>query len=286
MIKLRNLDYIRLGTEDLDEAEHFTTSIVGLEVAKRDQTNLYLRSNQRAYTLHYFKGNPEEQFVGVELDNAAALSEAASALEANGIAVHRGTATEAAVRRVHGFISFKCPTGNIFELVVRPELSAKRYFPSRDAGIKGFNHIGLCSTDPVRDEQFWTSLFNVKVSDRISDIPLLRFTALHHELALVRSPGPGVQHINHQVETTDDIMRNYYFLRERNVPIVFGPGRHPTSGARFVYFTGPNGLVYEYSCGVDEIVDEANHRPRQFAFEPTSFCQWGSKPSGFVKIGD
>jgi 2,3-dihydroxy-p-cumate/2,3-dihydroxybenzoate 3,4-dioxygenase len=24
------------------------------------------------------------------------------------------------------------------------------------------------------------------------------------------------------------------------------------------------------------------HRPRQFAFEPTSFCMWGSKPAGMT----
>jgi hypothetical protein len=29
-----------------------------------------------------------------------------------------------------------------------------------------------------------------------------------------------------------------------------------------------------------EIEDEATHRPRQFGFEPSSFCMWGSKPAG------
>ena len=35
--------------------------------------------------------------------------------------------------------------------------------------------------------------------------------------------------------------------------------------------------MFEYSVGVDEIADEASHRPRQFGFEPTSFCMWGAK---------
>jgi len=92
----------------------------------------------------------------------------------------------------------------------------------------------------------------------------------------------GIQHVNHQVQTSDDVLRSFYFLSERRVPIVFGPGRHPTSGARFLYFTGPDGMVFEYSVGVDEIEDEATHRPRQFGFEPTSFCMWGSKPAGMA----
>jgi 2,3-dihydroxy-p-cumate/2,3-dihydroxybenzoate 3,4-dioxygenase len=86
--------------------------------------------------------------------------------------------------------------------------------------------------------------------------------------------------VNHQVHGVDDVMRAYYFLRERGVRIVFGPGRHPTSGAVFLYFEGPDGMVYEYSTGVRLIKseEEASYRPRQFPFEPSSFCMWGSKP--------
>lgn len=283
MIKLKNLVYIRLGTADIAAAAAFSTRILGLEAAKQGEKSLYLRSNQRAYTLHYTEGDPAAQAIGLEVESGDDLTQAGAALDALNIPVQYGTAAEAAERGVHAFIGFTDLTGNRIELVVRPQLSGRRYFPSRDAGITGFNHIGLCTTNAVRDEQFWTQVFNIRVSDRIADIPLMRITTMHHELALVPSPGPGVQHINHQVETTDDIMRNYYFLKEQNVPIVFGPGRHPTSGARFVYFKGPDGMVFEYSCGVDHIPDEASHRPRQFAFEPSSFCMWGSKPQGFVK---
>ena len=37
-------------------------------------------------------------------------------------------------------------------------------------------------------------------------------------------------------------------------------------------------MIYEYSTGVRSITDEASYRPRQFPFEPSSFCMWGSKP--------
>jgi 2,3-dihydroxy-p-cumate/2,3-dihydroxybenzoate 3,4-dioxygenase len=64
------------------------------------------------------------------------------------------------------------------------------------------------------------------------------------------------------------------------VRIVFGPGRHPTSSAMFLYFEGPDGMVYEYSSGVRLIAseDEASYVPRQFPFAPEGFCMWGSRP--------
>jgi 2,3-dihydroxy-p-cumate/2,3-dihydroxybenzoate 3,4-dioxygenase len=60
--------------------------------------------------------------------------------------------------------------------------------------------------------------------------------------------------------------------------LVFGPGRHPTSSAKFLYFQGPDGMVFEYSSGVRSIADELLYRERQFPFEPKGFCQWGAKP--------
>ena len=119
---------------------------------------------------------------------------------------------------------------------------------------------------------------NARVSDWIGEAPLLRIDPVHHRIALFPSKRNGVQHINHQVESIDDIMRSYYFLREKNVKIRFGPGRHPTSGAMFLYFDGPDGMIYEYSSGVRLITDEAGYRPRQFPATSTSYCAWGSKP--------
>jgi 2,3-dihydroxy-p-cumate/2,3-dihydroxybenzoate 3,4-dioxygenase len=280
MIELKEITYVRLGTADIESAEKFATTCLGLEVSDRSRKSLYLRSDERAHTLYYSEGNPEEQTVGFEVESEEQLQAAAATLEAMRHAVHAGTPEECASRMVRAFIGFKDPTGNSIELVVRPDLSCRRYFPTRDVGITGFSHIGLNTTNPVRDEKFWTQVCNARVSDRIGDLALLRINAIHHTLALAPATRPGIQHVNHQVATNDDVLRSYYFLSERNVPIIFGPGRHPTSGARFLYFTGPDGMTFEYSVGVDEIEDEETHRPRSFAFEPTSICMWGSKRVG------
>jgi len=88
----------------------------------------------------------------------------------------------------------------------------------------------------------------------------------------------GIQHINHQVESADDVMRSLRFLKERQIRIVFGPGRHPSSSGKFLYFEGPDGMVFEYSSGVKMIADELLYRERQLSFDPAGFCEWGAKP--------
>ena len=278
MINLLDVSYVRLGTRDLEGATRFAVDYLGLEISEHGKATVCFKSDAREHTLCYFEGNPADQAVAFEVRDKDDLDAAASELERLGHAVRSGTESEAAARHVKGFIAFKDPSGNGIELVYRPAHSGKRYRGSRDAGITGFSHVGLCSSDVTRDEQFWTQVCNARVSDRIGDAPLLRIDEVHHSIALFPSDGIGIQHINHQVETGDDVMRSYHFLKEKGVPITFGPGRHPSSSARFLYFEGPDGMVFEYSSGVKSIADELLYRERQFPFDPTGFCHWGAKP--------
>ena len=278
MINLHDIRYVRLGTRDLEGAARYATSILGLEEAGRSKGCRYFRSDSRDHTLVYCNGDPAEHCVGFELADGAELDAVAAEIEAHGLPVRHGTGEECELRRVERFVHFTDPSGNAIDLVVGPQSSHHAFAASRDAGITGFSHIGLRTTDAARDEAFWTRVCNARVSDRIGAAPLLRIDAVHHKIALFPSTHAGVQHINHQVGSVDDVMRAWYFLRQNDVRIGFGPGRHPTSSAIFLYYEGPDGMVYEYSTGVRTIDDEAGHRPRQFPFAPESFCMWGSRP--------
>ena len=277
MINLHDIRYCRVGVSNLDEATRFATDILGLDVAYREPNAVYFKSDDRDHTMVYFRGDPKDHTVAFEAGGVADLELAAVELGRAGVDARLGTADECEQRHVGAMLAFQDPSGGKVELVVRPHHSGVRYHGRRDAGITGFSHVGLSTTNPARDEQFWTQVCNARVSDRIGDIALMRVNAIHHTVALAPGRGAGIHHINHQVGSNDDVLRSYYHLSGQRVPIVFGPGRHPTSGARFLYFQGPDGMVFEYSVGVDEIEDEETHRPRQFGFEPSSLCMWGAK---------
>ena len=280
MIHLHDIRYVRLGTRDLDGATRYATEVLGLEVARKSGGAVHFKSDSRDHTLCYFQGDPRDHTAAFEVDSAEELAGALELLSAAGHGARRGSAEEAERRHVGEFINFRDPSGNSIDLVYAPQHSGRRYFPSRDAGITGFSHIGLRTLDARRDEAFWTGLLGAKVSDRIGAAPLLRIDEVHHKIALFPSAFPGVQHINHQVAGIDDVMRAFYLLQEKGVRILFGPGRHPTSGAVFLYFVGPDDMIYEYSTGVRLITaeDERTYRPRSFPAIPSSFCMWGSKP--------
>jgi 2,3-dihydroxy-p-cumate/2,3-dihydroxybenzoate 3,4-dioxygenase len=280
MINLLDIRYVRLGTRDRQQADRYASEVLGLQRVRHEARASYFRSDDRDHTLVYFEGDPSDHTIGFELRTADELEAAAAELTNRGVPVRAGTAEECEQRHLRAFIHFQDPTGNEIDLMVGPHHSGRRYFPSRDAGITGFSHVGLCTNDAARDERFWTEVLGAKVSDRIGDAPLLRIDEVHHKVALFPAARSGVQHINHQVESVDDVMRAWYMLQKLNVPIAFGPGRHPTSGARFLYFRGPDNMIFEYSTGVRRITaeDELTYQPRQFPRANESFCMWGSVP--------
>ena len=73
MINLHDIRYARLGTQDLEGAIKFATSIVGLQLVAREGNAAYFRSDKttvrgdtRDHTLVYFEGDPSDQTIGLD----------------------------------------------------------------------------------------------------------------------------------------------------------------------------------------------------------------------------
>ena len=275
---LDDIRYVRLGSSDLDASVRFATGILGLELVRKDAARAYLRAGDGAdHHVVYVKGGIENEALAFEVAKETGMDKVVAQLARAGFVVREGTRAEADERYLEKLFTLTDPTGNRIELVEGLASGSKVKY-SRDAGITSFSHVGLRTTDAPRDERFWTQRLGARVSDWIGDAALLRIDEVHHKIALFPSQRPGVQHVNFQTKDHEDIMKSFYFLKDRGVRIVFGPGRHPTSGAKFLYFQGPDDIVYEYSTGVRLIEDESKYEPRHFPFQPSSFCMWGSKP--------
>jgi 2,3-dihydroxy-p-cumate/2,3-dihydroxybenzoate 3,4-dioxygenase len=281
VITLRDIAYVRSGAADLDAAVRFAVDVVGLEQVARetrpDGETAYLRADARHHCLAFVRGASGVLASAFTVRDDDALADAETELEKAGLTVVRGTSEQARDRRVRDFLGFDDPWGNRVELACDQVPLARPVAFARNAGITEFGHLCLDAPDVREAYAFWSRLFNVRVSDWIGDrAALLRFDPVHHKLAVFQGDRPGLCHINFQVETLDDVMRDWRFLEAAGVEIEQGPGRHPQSGAVFVYFQGPEGLTYEYSYGVRRIEDDAAWTPRWFdPDEPGSIDMWG-----------
>ena len=192
VIEIEQLRYVRLGTRNLPAAIDFAQRILGLQLIEKSDEQVAFRSDFRDHTLVYELGDPARQSIGLEVRSEATLERAVAALAASGIASTAADASALARRKARAMASFRDRSGNTFELVVRPETSGWRYFPSRDAGITGLAAVALRTTSNGADEMLWTTLFNGRVSDWVGDAAFIRFDDAHHRLALHPSDRTGV----------------------------------------------------------------------------------------------
>jgi 2,3-dihydroxy-p-cumate/2,3-dihydroxybenzoate 3,4-dioxygenase len=99
----------------------------------------------------------------------------------------------------------------------------------------------------------------------------------HHGLGLAQGSGPQFHHLNFMVSEIDDIGKAINRVKRFNVPVVFGPGRHPASGSVFLYYLDPDGITLEYSFGMEEF-DEINPRsPKILPPISESLDSWGAE---------
>jgi 2,3-dihydroxy-p-cumate/2,3-dihydroxybenzoate 3,4-dioxygenase len=270
---LIDLCYVRLAVQQPQPAAAFATDILGLQAVPDEQALLF-RSDHRYHTLS-LATNTTTSSIGIEVADGAALDRVEQELQESGFSARRASREECKQRLVHCALIARDASGNEIDLVLRPAQSGRRYFPSRDAGVTGLQGIGLRCPALKDDLRFWTLILGMEVSDWVGDITYLRFDRKHHRIALYPSERPGILYVSYGVESLDAIMQSHYFVQERQIKILHGPGREPASGQIFLRFEGPEGHVFSYTHGLNDI--EPNHHPRQFSAHSSSLCEWGSE---------
>jgi 2,3-dihydroxy-p-cumate/2,3-dihydroxybenzoate 3,4-dioxygenase len=269
---IEQLRYVRLGTADLDSACRFATEILGLEPVGRSADHAWFRSDDRDHTVVYVAGS-DEQVVGLEVRDTAALSSADDRLAAAGFRTSRGDAAACELRRVKALLVVDGPGGQMIEFVVRPLHTGWRYFPTRDSGITGLTAVALRCTAIAESEAFWTAMLGGAVRDWAGESAYIGFDPAHHRIALHPSSRTGILAVEFAVESIDQVMQASYFLPGAQVRVMQGPGRRPTSGQIFLTFEGPDGILYSVTTEAGEPVA----RPRQFGAAAASYCCWGSE---------
>ena len=280
-IDIEQLCYVRLGTQRIDEFARFAGEILGLERAGGADGDIAFRANDLCQNL-IFTITADERAIGLELRDEAALLQARDALSAAGFPAREADSSECKRRNVRQALLTADASGNAIELVTRPARSGRRFFPSRDAGLVGFLGVGMRSTNIDGDIQFWTQLLNASVSDRVGSITYLQIDHFHHRIALYPSNKNGFLDIAFEVESLDCVMQSNYFLKDRQIKVLQGPGCETPSKQIFIRYKGPDDQMFSYGHGMSLSKDKL--RPRQFGLDQRSLCSWGSECSDIPEL--
>lgn len=293
LLRYKKLGYGVLSVTDLEKSLDFYTNVVGMEFVERDGGSVYLRSSFDHHNLILEQGTePGLKRVAFELASASQFDEAFLYLQEQGLNPVELSAEQAQKLAQGRTLRFKDPVlGLTHEIYADIMQMGFPYTSTNGLDIECLLHIVYETPNFNEYYDFFVNQMNFKVSDtagRETSWAWLRCfpNPYHHSFAITEGPENILNHVAFKVKTVDDIGKQVNRLNKRNVPILFGPGRHHPSGSIFLYFADPDGITVEYSQGMEEFPEVGAREPRRL--EPTvlTLDEWGGSPQpGFAKYG-
>ena len=270
MTTIHDIMQVGVGMPDRERFENFARVMLGFPTSRSpDGKVTYVRPDRYQHRIAACKApEPLLRYIGFDVGGPQQLAEWEMKLTALGIHWRHSSPEECVERHVGDFIELKDPDGHRLALSYGFEVDKEPVRYTRDLSVLGLGHVLLTVEDTQRTHDFYTGVLGFRLSDWVyvdDNIRLcfLRCNERHHSMAFAPCmPGksPRLQHVMLEVESLDDVMRSYHFLRIHKAPIGMGPGRHLNCQTVHVYVQTPGGFAVEFGWGHRRL-DDATHQP-------------------------
>jgi 2,3-dihydroxybiphenyl 1,2-dioxygenase len=266
------LGYVTINVSDLDAWRSVASDVLGVDVRgdEKSSDRLRFKVDDRHHRLTLQRSSQDKvAAIGWEVASPAALDAVAAAVEKFGIAVTRGSKSEALDRHVVDFFHFKDPEGFPLEIYFGPSADDVPFRPGRamsgfNCGALGLGHVVLICKDCPAAAKFYQEILGFRLSDYIvwdeADATFLHCNPRHHSLAIMNEcygmKGGDIQHIMLEANSLDDVGRAYDLVQQRNIPLFLSLGQHSNDRMTSFYLKTPSGFAIEYGWG-GRIVDDS-----------------------------
>jgi catechol 2,3-dioxygenase len=268
---ISHVGHAELLVTDLSASTEFFCELLGLQISERTQGRVYLRAWQDWD--HHTLVLTEAERSGLDhlawrVPDQPAAETLRRRLFDSGIET---TWVDGGEERGHGdAIRFTTPGGLPFELYwevdryeAPPELrsamaSHPSRIPARGAAPRRFDHVTFIVNDVVAEQEFLTDVLGIRHNYYIYGPDGTRWGSwlsannVSHETAVTRNAhGTGglLHHVAYYAESADEVLRTATLLVDHGYELEWGPGKHGTSGATFLYFKEPSGNRVEIWTG-------------------------------------
>ena len=276
MSRITEIRYVAYGVPDLAAEQRFYGEVWGLrQVAEQDGRYYYATEGSAEHHVVRLRQTPDRR-----VDVIAMAADSAADVD-----VLFGRVTDAGCRIIfapcaltepgggYGFRFFS-PDGLPFEISADVARGTARELQRWEGIPQKISHIVLHSPNPKAAVQFFCDVLGFRLSDWLGDfMAFLRCNEWHHRLAFLPGP-PCLNHVAYDMLGVDDMMRGISRLKQLDVNIVWGPGRHTAGNNTFSYFTTPNHCAVEYTADLEQ-VDEATWQATVHTPAPRVRDQWG-----------
>jgi catechol 2,3-dioxygenase-like lactoylglutathione lyase family enzyme len=119
-------------------------------------------------------------------------------------------------------------------------------------------HLAFVVPEPKEYAAFYTRVLGFRVSDWIQDwFVFMRCGPDHHTVNFVRGKRTQMHHIAFELKDWAHIQAACDFLGGKNIPIIWGPGRHGPGHNVYTYHRNPDDQIVEMFTELDKMLDES-----------------------------
>ncbi len=282
--RYKKLGYVALNVTDIEKSATFYQDMVGLDPMGEgpDGCRFFRCSSDHHNVILYPNKIAGLKRVGWEMESEKQLDNAFEHFTSIGLKPFWIDETEQkALKQGRTFRQTEPNTGATFEYYA----AITQFIPpysQKVTKIARLGHVVLSVANFEKTLKFFTEQLNYKVSDYIPG--MFAFTRcfpnpFHHSMAFGQGTDNHLNHVNFMVTDINDVGKGNIRAQKMQVPIVFGPGRHPPSDSIFVYFLDPDEMTIEFSFGMEEFPEINPREPRMLEPSLETLDYWGGAPS-------
>ena len=276
MSRITEIRYVAYGVTDLAAEQRFYGEVWGLrQVAEQDGRYYYATEGSAEHHVVRLRQTPDRrvEVIALATDTRADVDALFAKVSQAGCRIIFAPRDLTEPGGGYGFRFFS-PDGLPFEVSADVARGPVRELQRWEGIPQKISHIVLHSPKPQAAVQFFCDVLGFRLSDWLGDfMAFLRCNAWHHRLAFLPGP-PCLNHVAYDMLGVDDMMRGISRLKQLDVNILWGPGRHTAGNNTFSYFTTPNNFAVEYTADLEQ-VDEATWQATVHTPAPRVMDQWG-----------
>ena len=253
MIPVRRLGHITFETPDIEKQIDHYTKIVGLTVTTQEKDRAVLATYLGEEALVLERGSRERTTaVAFQVDADFDMGRGRKELQDRGIQSESRNNISGGVE--HATV-FNDPNGTRIELFSESKLLS----PSDRIGAAPIKigHVAFVVHDAKQMVDFYTTVLGFRVSDWAGDFfAFLRCGPDHHTVNFLTGGEQRMHHFAFELKDWAHVQSACDHLGQKDVRIIWGPGRHGIGHNIFVYHFDPDRRVVEFYTELDQMKNE------------------------------
>jgi catechol 2,3-dioxygenase-like lactoylglutathione lyase family enzyme len=254
MIQVKRMSHATFETPDLERQIEYFMQVAGLALAERENGRAYLATKVGDLAVQLVKGDHSRcAKIAFQVAPGTDMDDVRRGIEAEGVRCETRNDATPGVPRI---VTLQDPNGTAIEVFAEQTPIAKNQ-PVAGVGPLKLGHLAFSVTDPKQLAEFYGRVLGFRVSDWIQDwFVFMRCGPDHHTVNFVRGKRTQMHHIAFELKDWSHILTACDFLGSKNIPLIWGPGRHGPGHNLYTYHRNPDDQVIELFAELDKMLDE------------------------------